>query len=53
MSEELEKRVKTTIDIAEGLWRDVKVYSAKRGLKLVQVVEAALKRYIELSEEEK
>jgi hypothetical protein len=34
------------------LWRQVKVYAAKKGLKLTQVVEAALQKYIELSESE-
>jgi len=50
MAEELvkkmEKTVKTTITLAESLWRDVKVYAAKKGLKLTQVVEAALKEFL-------
>jgi metal-responsive CopG/Arc/MetJ family transcriptional regulator len=53
MSEEMEKIVKTSINIPAKLWRDVKVYAAKEGLKLTQVVEAALRKYLELSEEEK
>jgi hypothetical protein len=53
MSEEIEKIVKTSINIPAKLWRDVKVYAAKEGLKLTQVVEAALRKYLELSEEEK
>jgi hypothetical protein len=53
MSEEIEKIIKTSINIPAKLWRDVKVYAAKEGLKLTQVVEAALKKYIELAEEEK
>jgi hypothetical protein len=53
MSEEIEKIIKTSINIPAKLWRDVKVYAAKEGLKLTQVVEAALRKYIELSEEEK
>ena len=44
------KTVKTTIKLADELWRDVKVYAAKKGLKLTQVVEAALREY--LKEEE-
>jgi predicted DNA binding CopG/RHH family protein len=40
---------KTSIRIPAGLWREVKVYAAKRGLKIMQVVEDALRRY--LSEE--
>jgi len=43
---EVEKTVKTTITLADRLWRDVKVYAAKKGLKLTQVVEAALREYI-------
>jgi hypothetical protein len=31
----------------------VNKYAAKEGLKLTQVVEAALRKYLELSEEEK
>jgi len=46
MAEEIEKTVKTTIKLADKLWRDVKVFAAKRGLKLTQVVEAALKEYV-------
>jgi hypothetical protein len=53
MSEEIEKIIKTSINIPAKLWRDVKVYAAKEGLKLTQVVEAALRKYLELSEEEK
>jgi hypothetical protein len=50
MTEELvkkiEKTVKTTITLTDSLWRDVKVYVAKKVLKLTQVVEAALKQYL-------
>ena len=55
MAEEIEKTVKTTIKLADKLWRDVKVFAAKKGLKLAQVVEAALKEYVkeEPSEQEK
>jgi metal-responsive CopG/Arc/MetJ family transcriptional regulator len=52
MSEEVERMIKTSINIPAKLWRDVKVYAAKEGLKLTEVVQAALKRYLELSEEE-
>jgi len=45
-AEKVEKTVKTTITLADRLWRDVKVYAARKGLKLTQVVEAALKEYI-------
>lgn len=46
IAEKVEKTVKTTITLADRLWRDVKVFAAKKGLKLTQVVEAALKEYI-------
>jgi len=48
--EKTAKTVKTTIKLADKLWRDVKVFAAKKGLKLTQVVEAALQEY--LKEEE-
>lgn len=51
LAKKIEKTVKTTITLADSLWRDVKVFAAKKGLKLTQVVEAALKEY--LKEEEK
>jgi len=52
MTEEIEKRIKTSIDVADSLWRDVKIVAAKKGLKLFQVVEVALQHYVELSEKE-
>ncbi len=52
---EVEKTVKTTVKLTDKLWRDVKVYAARKGLKLTQVVEAALREYLkeEPSEKEK
>jgi hypothetical protein len=50
LAKKIEKTVKTTITLADSLWRDVKVYAAKKGLKLTQVVEAALKEYIKEGE---
>jgi hypothetical protein len=47
LSEEVKKSVKTTLNLADELWRDVKVYAARKGLKLTEVVQAALKEYIE------
>ena len=44
--EDVGETVKTTIKVADKLWRDVKVFAAKKGLKLTQVVEAALREYI-------
>jgi len=53
MTEEAEEFVKTSLKLPLKLWRDIKVYAAKEGLKLTQVVEAALRKYLELSEGEK
>jgi hypothetical protein len=36
-----------TITLADSLWRDVQAYAVKKGLKLTQVVESALKAYLE------
>jgi hypothetical protein len=44
--EETAKTIKTTIKLADKLWRDVKVFAARKGLKLTQVVEAALREYL-------
>jgi 4-hydroxy-3-methylbut-2-enyl diphosphate reductase IspH len=44
--EKTAKTVKTTIKLADKLWRDVKVFAARKGLKLTQVVEAALREYL-------
>jgi hypothetical protein len=51
LAKKIEKTVKTTITLADSLWRDVKVYAAKKGLKLTQVVEAALREYIKEPEQ--
>jgi len=60
MSEEIEKVVKaheevvkTSIALARSLWEKAKIKALKEGLTLTQVVEAALRKYLELSEEEK
>jgi hypothetical protein len=53
VAEKVEKTIKTTIILADKLWRDVKVYAARKGLKLTQVVEAALKEYLKEEVEKK
>lgn len=54
LAKKVERTVKTTITLADSLWRDVKVFAARKGLKLTQVVEAALKEYLkEESEKER
>ena len=52
MEKEIERKIKTSVSVAESLWRAVKVLAARKGLELAQVVEAALKRYIELEAKE-
>lgn len=52
LAEKVEKTVKTTITLADKLWRDVKVFAARKGLKLTEVVEAALKEYLKEREKE-
>jgi hypothetical protein len=53
MSREVEKAVKTTVTLARDLWESAKIEAVKRGLTLAQVVEAALKKYLELTEAER
>ncbi len=53
VAEKVERTIKTTIILADKLWRDVKVYAARKGLKLTQVVEAALKEYLKEEVEKK
>jgi len=49
---EAKRVIKTTIKIAEDLWKEVKIYAVKKGLKLTQVIEAALRKYLEETEKE-
>ncbi|RLE50024.1 MAG: hypothetical protein DRJ31_02845 [Candidatus Methanomethylicota archaeon] len=51
--ETLTKTVKTSISIAEDLWREVKIAAIKRGLTFSEVVSAALRKWLELTEKEK
>jgi len=48
--EKTAKNFKTTIKLADKLWRDVKVFAARKILKLTQVVEAALRGYLKKEE---
>lgn len=38
--------MKTTIVVPDELWTQVKIFAAKKGMKLTEVVEAALREYI-------
>jgi hypothetical protein len=53
LSREVEKVVKTTVTLARELWESAKIEAVKRGLTLTQVVEAALRKYLELAEAER
>jgi len=53
MSEEIEKVVKTSIILARDTWERAKIEALKRGLTLTQVVQAALEKWLELSEQER
>ncbi|MCD6445190.1 hypothetical protein J7L49_00160 [Candidatus Bathyarchaeota archaeon] len=53
MSKEVEKVVKTSITLTRNLWEKAKIEALKRGLTLTEVVETALKKWLELSEKER
>ena len=42
--------IKTSLNLAKNLWREVKLYAVREGLTLTQVVEAALRKYLEIEE---
>lgn len=42
-----EKVVKTSVSIAESLWKRAKIAAIKRGLTLTEIVEMALRRLLE------
>ena len=52
VSEEVEKVVKTSITLTRNLWEKAKIEALRRGLTLTEVVEAALKKWLELAEKE-
>jgi len=41
------ERMKTSLELPVELWRRLKVYAAEKGLKLMKVVEDALRDFIE------
>ena len=53
VSEEVEKVVKTTVTLTRNLWEKAKIEALRRGLTLTEVVEAALKKWLELAEKER
>jgi len=53
VTEEVEKVVKTSVTLARDVWEKAKIEALKRGLTLTQVVEASLKRWLEVSERER
>lgn len=53
MSEEIRRAVKTTVTLARDVWERAKIEAVRQGLTLTQVVEAALRKYLELAEEKR
>lgn len=53
MSEEVKKFVKTSVTLTRDLWEQVKIEAVKQGLTLTEMVQAALKKYLEISERER
>lgn len=47
------KTVKTSVSIARDLWQQVKIEAIKRGLTFAQIVEEALRKWLELEEQER
>jgi len=45
--------VKTSITLAKDLWQQIKIEAIKRGLTFAQVVEAALRKWLEIEEQER
>jgi hypothetical protein len=45
--------VKTSITLARDVWEEAKIWALKKGLTLSQVVEAALRKYLEIAERER
>jgi len=53
MSEEVKKLVKTSITLTKDLWEQAKIIALKQGLTLTEVIQAALKKYLEILEKER
>lgn len=51
--EKAERLTKTTITLARDLWEGAKIEALKSGLTLTEVVQAALRRYLEVAERER
>lgn len=45
--------IKTSITLARDVWEEAKIWALKKGLTLSQVVEAALRKYLEIAERER
>lgn len=45
--------VKTSVTIARKVWEDAQVYAIRSGLTFTEVVQAALKKYLERIEEDR
>jgi predicted DNA-binding ribbon-helix-helix protein len=51
--ESIAETVKTSVTLTRDLWQQIKIEAIKRGLTFAQVVEAALRKWLELEEEER
>jgi hypothetical protein len=52
-TEAAEPIVKTTVNLAGDLWKDVKIAAIKRGVTFTEVVDSALREWLESAEKEK
>jgi hypothetical protein len=51
--ESIAETVKTSVTLTKDLWQQTKIDAIKRGLTFAQVVEAALRKWLELEEQER
>ena len=53
MSQKVKEFIKTTITLSRETWEKVKIEAIKKGLTFTQIVEAALRKYLEILEKER
>lgn len=53
MSLKVKKFIKTTITLSRETWERIKIEAIRKGLTLTQIVEAALRKYLEILEQER
>jgi len=52
-ADSIAQTVKTSIALTRDLWQQIKIEAIKRGLTFAQVVEAALRKWLEIEEQER